>query len=140
MVQVSFAATIDVSWQLLRRLGYRPTIWENIFFYKFLGGVLSGNTCKKCAGVYKGIPMVYFGGYMYCAHDMFTVLFFNGLCTSNIFMVFQVVVLWLYMSYKFCVDIYLITKIYFIVGWGGRGLTSTLRICIVLLSKMLRLG
>ena len=49
---------------------------------------------------------------MYCTHDMFTVLFFNGLCTSNMFMVLQVVALWLYMSYKFCV-IYLITKIYF---------------------------
>ena len=23
-------------------LGFRPTIWENIFFYKFLGGVFSG--------------------------------------------------------------------------------------------------
>ena len=56
---------------------------------------------------------------------------FNGLCTSNISMVFQVVVLWLYMSYKFWVAIYLITKIYFIGRW--RGLSSTLRICIVLL-------
>ena len=41
-------------------------------------------------------------------------------------------VLWLYMSYRFCVVIYLITKIYlntkiyFIGGWGGHGLTSTL--------------
>ena len=73
--------------------------------------------------------MVYFGGYLYCTNNMFTVLFFNGLCTSNMFMVLQVVVLWLYMSYKFCVDIYLITKIYlntkiyFIGGWGGRGLS-----------------
>ena len=57
---------------------------------------------------------------------MLTVLFFNGLCTSDMFMVLQVVVLWLYMSYKFCI-IYLITKIYFstkiylilIEGWGG---------------------
>ena len=45
-------------------MGFRPTIWENIFFYKFLGGVFSGNTRKKCAGVYNGIPMVYFGGYV----------------------------------------------------------------------------
>ena len=51
--------------------------------------MLSGNTCEKCAGVYKGIPMVYFGGCMYC--------------TNNMFMVLQVVALWLYMSYKFCV-------------------------------------
>ena len=114
-------------------LGIRPTIWENTFFYKFLGGVFSGNTCKECAGVYKGIiPLVYFGGYTYCTNNMFTVLFFNGLCTSNMFMVLQVVVLWLYMSYKFCV-IYLSTKIYFIGGWGGYGLTSTLCICMVLL-------
>ena len=52
---------------------------------------------------------------------------FNGLCTNNMFMVLQVVILWLYMSYKFCVVIYLITKIYlstkiyFLGGWGGRG-------------------
>ena len=26
--------------------------------------VFSGNTCKKCAGVYKGTPMAYFGGYI----------------------------------------------------------------------------
>ena len=45
-------------------LGFRPTIWENIFFYKFLGGVFSGNTRRKCAEVYNGIPMVYFGGYV----------------------------------------------------------------------------
>ena len=76
---------------------------------------------------------------MYYTNNMFTVLFFNGLCTSNMFMVLQVVVFWLYMSYKFFVVIYLITKIYlstkiyFIGGCGGRGLTSTLRICIVLL-------
>ena len=63
--------------------------------------------------------MGYFGGYMYC--------------TNNMFVVLQVVVLWLYTSYKFCVVIYLDTKIYFIGGWGGRGLTSTLHICIVLL-------
>ena len=37
--------------------------------------MFSGNTCEKCAGVYKGIPMVYFGGYMYCTNNMFTVLF-----------------------------------------------------------------
>ena len=30
-----------------------------------LGGVFSGNTRAKCAGVHKGIPMVYFGSYMY---------------------------------------------------------------------------
>ena len=40
---------------------------------------------------------------MYCTNNMFTVLFFNGLCTSNMFMVLQVVALWLYMSYKFCI-------------------------------------
>ena len=36
-------------------------------------------------------------------------------------------------NYKFCVAIYLSTKICFIGGSGGRGLTSTLCICIVLL-------
>ena len=69
--------------------------------------------------------MVYFGGYMYCTNNMFTVLSFNGLCTSNIFMVVQVVVLWLYMSYKCCVVIYLITKIYLSTKiyfkWDGVG-------------------
>ena len=66
---------------------------------------------------------------MYCTNNThFTVLFFNGLCTSNMFIVLQVVVLWLYMSYKFCViNLYLITKIYsstkiyFIGGWVGVG-------------------
>ena len=57
------------------------------------------------------------------------------------FMVLQVVVLWLYMSYKFCVVIYLITKIFFIGGWGGRRLTSnSMHLHSVTLSKMLRLG
>ena len=100
--------------------------------------MFSGNTCKECARVYKGIiPLVYYGGYIYCTNNMFTV--FNGLCTSNMFMVLQVVGPWLYMSYKFCVDIYLTTKIYlstkiyFIGVCGGRGLTSTLCICILLL-------
>ena len=69
--------------------------------------------------------------------DMFTVLFFNGLCTSNMFMVLQVVVLWLYiyeLQLNFVLlKIYLSTKIYFIGGWGGRGLTSTLCTCILLL-------
>ena len=83
------------SWQF-GLLGFRLTIWEHIFFYKFLGGVFSGNTRKKCPGVYKDIPILYFGGYMYCTNNMFTVLFFNGLCTSNMFIVLQVVVLWLY--------------------------------------------
>ena len=55
------------SCQLLRKLGYRPTIsiLENNWIYKFLGGVFCGNTQEKCPGVYTGIPMVYFGCYMY---------------------------------------------------------------------------
>ena len=65
--------------------------------------------------------------YMYCTNNMFTVLFFNGLCTSNMFMVLQVVVLWL---------IYLITKIFFIGGWGGH---HSMHLHSVTLSKMLRL-
>ena len=102
-------------WVLGRQFG------EIYFYYKFLGGVFSGNTHKKCAGVYKGIPMIYFGGYMYCTSNMFTVLFFNGLCTGNMFIVLQVVVFWLYMSYKFCIVIYLITKIYVIGDGVGLG-------------------
>ena len=72
-------------------------------------------------------------------NNTFAVLFFNSLCTSNMFMVLQVVVLGLYISYKFCVVTYLITKInlstkiYFMRGWGGHALTITLCICIVLL-------
>ena len=100
--------------------------------------MFSGNTCEKCAGVYKGIPMVYFGGCMYCTNNMFTVLFFNGLCTSNMFMVLQIVALWLYTSYKFCV-LYLITKIYFIGGWAWVNQHSA-HLHSVTLSKMLRLG
>ena len=62
------------------------------------------------------------------------------------FMVLQVVVLWLYMSYKFCVDIYLITKIYlstnlyFIAGSGVWVNQHSMHLHIVTLSKMLRLG
>ena len=41
-----------------------------------------------------------------CTNNMSTVLLYNGLCTSNMFMVLQVVVLWLYMSSKFCFVIY----------------------------------
>ena len=41
-----------------------------------LVGVFFGKTRKKSAGVYKGILMVYFRGYMYCTNNMFTVLFF----------------------------------------------------------------
>ena len=56
---------------------------------------------------------------------MFTVLLYNGLCTSNMFIALEVV-LWSYMSSKVCVVIYLITKIYlstkiyFTGGWRGR--------------------
>ena len=88
-----------------------------------------------CRGI-QGHPYGIFWRLRVLYQNMFTVLFFNGLCTSNMFMVLQVVVLWLYTSYKFCVVIYSITKIYlstniyFIGGWDGRGLTS----------KMLRLG
>ena len=42
------------------------------------------------------------------------------------------------MSYKVCVVIYLRTKMYFIGGWGG--LTNTMHLHRVTLSKMLRLG
>ena len=59
-----------------------------------------------------------------CTNNMFAAFLYNSLCTSNMFMVSQVAVLWLYMSYTFCVviywvSIYLSTKIYFIGGWGG---------------------
>ena len=60
---------------------------------------ITSNTHEKCEGVHKGIPMVY------CTNNMFTVLFFNGLCTSNMFRVLQVVVLLSYRSHKFCVAI-----------------------------------
>ena len=56
-------------WGLGRQFG------KIYFYYKFLGGVFYGNTRKKCAGVYMGIPIVYFGGYMHCTNNMFTVLF-----------------------------------------------------------------
>ena len=101
--------------------------------------MFSGNTCEKCAGGIQGHPHgIFWRLHVLYQQYVLTVLFFNGLCTSNMFMVFQVVVLWLYMSDKFRViclitKIYLSTKIFFIGGWGGRGLTSTLCICIVLL-------
>ena len=36
--------SIGAGWQLLKRLGYRPTIWvlENKGIFKFLGGVFPG--------------------------------------------------------------------------------------------------
>ena len=39
--------------------------FENKGNYRCVDGVLSVNTYEKCAGVYKGIPIVYFGGYIY---------------------------------------------------------------------------
>ena len=71
------------------------SIFKNFFFYKLLGGKLSGNTCKKSAGVYEGIPMVYFGGYMYCTNNMFTVLFMYQQYVYGCASCF----LWLYMSF-----------------------------------------
>ena len=69
---------------------------------------------------------------------MFTVLLYNGLCTSNMFMVLQVVVLWSYELYILCCYIYLSTKMYFIGGWSG--LSNTMHLHSVTLSRMLRLG
>ena len=40
-----------------------------------------------------------------CTNKVFTLLLYKGLCTSNMFMVLQVVI-WSYMSYKFCVFFY----------------------------------
>ena len=91
--------------------------------------------------------MVYFGGCnrcMYCTNNMFTVLFFNGLCTSNMFMVLQVVALWLYMSYKFCIfdykNIFEYKNMFYRgMGWAWVNLHS-MHLHSVTLSKMLRLG
>ena len=51
----------------VKKTRVQADIWvlENKGIYKLLGGVFSGNTREKCAGVYKGIPMGYFGGYVY---------------------------------------------------------------------------
>ena len=43
---------------------------DNLGFEKIKGFlnswvVFSGNTHEKCAGVHKGIPIIYFGNYMY---------------------------------------------------------------------------
>ena len=113
--------------------------------------MFASNTCKKCPGVYEGIPKVYFGVCMYCTNNMFTVWFFHGLCTSNMFMVLEVVVLWLYMSYKFCVDIYCICiydykNIFEYKNVFYRGMRwawvnqHSMNLHIVTLSKMLHLG
>ena len=123
-------------------LSFRPTIWENIFFYKFLGGVFSGNTRKKCAGVYKGILQRCILEVAIVASTVPTI------CLQCCFLMVYVPAICLWccklLSFgcrwvRFCVviylntKIYLSTKIYFIGGWCGRGLTSTLCICIVLL-------
>ena len=68
---------------------------------------------------------------------MFTV-FFNGLCTSNMFMVLQVVALWLYMSYKFCIFDYK-NMFYRGMGWAWVNQHS-MHLHSVTLSKMLCLG
>ena len=39
--------------------------FEKYRVYEFLRGAFSDNTHEKCAKVHKGIPMVYFGIYMY---------------------------------------------------------------------------
>ena len=49
-------------------------------FYKFLGGVFSGNTRKKCVGVYNGIPMVYFGGYVLYQQYVYSVVYVPAIC------------------------------------------------------------
>ena len=85
---------------------------ENKGNYRFVDGVFSVNTHEKGAGVYKGIPMVYSGGYIYQQY-------ISSVTQLFMFMVLQVVVFWLYITYKFCVVIYFNTKIYFIGGWGG---------------------
>ena len=127
LVQVSFAASIDASWLLLKR----PAVWvlENKDIYIILGGVFSGSTHEKCAGVYKSVHIVYIGGYVYQQY-VYCVVIQWFICTSNMFMMLQVVVVWLCMSYKFyfviylCTKVYLSTKIYFKRGWAG--LTNTL--------------
>ena len=78
-------------------------VLENRGIYILLGGVVSCNTHEKCAGVYKVIPMVYFGGYMYeqYVYSVFYIMVYAS--TSSMFMVLHVVV-------------HLSTKIYF-MGW-----------------------
>ena len=101
-----------------------------------------------CRGI-QGHPLVYFGGYMYILYQQYVYsdLFFKGLCTSNMFIVLQVVILSLYMSYKFCVVIYLITKIYLSTKMyfiGGRGWAwvnqHSMHLHSVTLSNMLRIS
>ena len=64
---------------------------------------------------------------------------FNGLCTSNMFMVLQVVVLWLYMSYIFDYKNIFEYKNIFYRGmvWVKQ---HSMHLHIVTLSKILRLG
>ena len=81
-------------------MGFRPTIWKKFFFYKFLGGVFSGNTCKKC-GYTRASPWYI----LEVACTVPTICFTVWFMFQQYVYGFQVVVLWLYMSYKFCVDI-----------------------------------
>ena len=81
---------------------------------------------------------------MYCTNNMFTA-FFNGLCTSNTFMVLQVVVLWLYELYIWCYifdykNIFEYKNIFYRgIGWVWVNQHCT-HLHSVILSKMLHLG
>ena len=60
-----------------------------------------------------------------CINNFFMVLLYDGLCTSNMFIVFQVIVLLSYTSYILCVAIYLNIKIYLKTYRGVVVLTNT---------------
>ena len=97
--------------QLLRRLGYRPTFG----FWK-IKGFINSQVVSSLVTLVRNVQ-----GYTRASPwDILEVT-----CTNNMFMVQQVVVLWLYMTYKLCVIIYFSTKIYFIgMGWVNQHYTN----------------
>ena len=100
-----------------------------------------------CRGIQGHPPGIFWRIYVYTVPTMFIMLFFNGLCTSNMFMVLQVVILWLYMSYKFCViyifdykNIFEYKNVFYRgKGWAWANQHS-MHLHSVTLSNMLRLG
>ena len=93
-------------------------VLEDKGIYKFLGIIyIVSSLVTLMRNVHKSIraspiPHIYFFGVTCTTICLQRCYNYNGLCTSNMFMVSQVVVLWSYKSYTFCVVIYLSTNIY----------------------------
>ena len=111
-------------------------------FYKFLGGVFSGNTRKICAGVYNMASRWYILEVMYCTNNMFSVLFMYqqyvyGVASRCPLVVYELYILCYIFDYK---NIFEYRNIFYRgMRWAWVNQHS-MHLHIVTLSKMLRLG